>query len=152
MSDSVAKEKICVMGIGNSLRSDDGAGALVCKLLENENIPWLEFIVTQQLDPAMADDLNSFEKVVFVDAAIDTDGVVFRQLEPAADIPSASSHHINAAMLASLAVKIYDSKTNFWLCSIGAHDFEMGENISESTMQNVLEAVTIIAKWAREND
>ena len=62
-------KKICVVGIGNPLRSDDGIGEYVCKKILEKKIPNLSVIVTQQLDMGISEELSEFDSVIFGDAS-----------------------------------------------------------------------------------
>ncbi|MEP7111123.1 MAG: hydrogenase maturation protease, partial [Ferruginibacter sp.] len=100
---SIDNKKFCIVGIGNSIRSDDGAGAYICQQLEEKNLPGVTVIITQQLDIGMTEDFTKFEKVIFVDATLKDESITFRPLTLENNPPGSFSHHINAAMLVSLA-------------------------------------------------
>ena len=145
------KKKIGIIGIGNTLRSDDGAGAYVCSLLEEKNLP-ATAIITQQLDIAMAEEFAKFDIVILVDAAANETAFSFEPLHTTPQQPQSSSHHINAAMLAGLAKQLFATKTQFYLCAIGATNFEMGTTLSEKTKQHATDAAAMLLNWIKTND
>lgn len=145
------KKKIGIIGIGNTLRSDDSAGAYVCRLLKKQQVP-VTIITTQQLDIAMVEDLSKFDTVIFIDAAIDETAFSFQHLHTTPQQPQSSSHHINAAMLASLAKQLFATSTQFYLCAIGATNFEMGTTLSEKTKQHASDAAAMLLNWIKAND
>ena len=141
----------CIVGIGNTLRSDDSAGAYVCRLLKKQQVP-VTIITTQQLDIAMVEDLSKFDTVVFIDAAVDETAFSFQPLHTTPQQPQSSSHHINAAMLASLAKQLFATSTQFYLCAIGATNFEIGTTLSEKTKQHANDAAAMLLNWIKTND
>jgi hydrogenase maturation protease len=141
----------CIVGIGNTLRSDDSVGAYVCRLLKKQQVA-ATIITTQQLDIAMVEDLSKFKAVIFIDAAVNEEEFSFQLLTQTDQQPQSSSHHINAAMLASLAHQLFTASTTFYLCAIGASNFEMGSTLSEKTKQHAIAAAAMLLKWIKAND
>lgn len=146
------KKRTCIVGIGNPLRSDDGVGAYVCQLMEEKNLPDVTLITTQQLDIGMTEDFTKFDRVIFVDASLKNETISFHPLSLENNQPQSFSHQINAAMLVSLAQQLYSTNTRFYICAIGANNFEMGNRLSEKTMNNALEAVSLLTEWIKSND
>jgi hydrogenase maturation protease len=140
----------CIIGIGNSLRSDDGAGAYICSLLEEKKLP-VTIITTHQLDIGMVEELSKFDRVIFVDAAANETQFSFQLLNTLSQQLQSSSHHINTAMLASLAKQLFAAPTQFYLCAVGASHFEMGSSLSEKTKYNATEAAAMLSKWIQSN-
>jgi hydrogenase maturation protease len=151
-SKSSNTKTTCIVGIGNTLRSDDGAGAYAGHLLEEKKIPGVTVIITQQLDIAMAAELATFDQVIFIDAAIHEEGISFQPLTAANNSPQSFAHHINAAMLVSLAKQLYNTATQFYVCAIRAKNFEMGNELSEKTLQHTQKAAAIISEWIVSKD
>jgi hydrogenase maturation protease len=67
-----------VVGIGNTLRSDDGVGPFVIDLLRAARPGWLELRTTHTLLPEFAVELPGYEAVVFVDADVQAHEVTFQ--------------------------------------------------------------------------
>lgn len=141
----------CIVGIGNPLRTDDGIGAYVCTLLEEKRIPGVHVISTQQLDTSMLEELIGFNRVIFVDAAVNIKSISFDLLSREKHHPASFSHHINAAMLAGLAEQLYAAKTQFYVCAIPAANFTMGKPMSQKAKKNATEAVALIQAWIAGN-
>ncbi len=144
---STNNTKICLVAIGNTLRSDDGVGVYICKLIEEKNLPAVTIVTTQQPDIAMAEDLSTFDRVIFIDASLNDETISFVPLLLENVRPQSSSHHINAAMLASLVQQLFSSNTQFYICAIGASDFKMGNEISDKAKRNAAEAVLLLTEW-----
>ena len=137
---------ICLVAIGNTLRGDDGAAEYVCRRLQEMQLP-VTVIVTHQLDTVLAEKLATFKKVVLVDASVQQDGVNFKALAEDSGQVQSFSHQLNAALIASLARKLYAANTQFYICEIGAVNFEMGSQLSEPATKNAAAAVSILAAW-----
>jgi hypothetical protein len=54
------KKRTCITGIGNTLRSDDGVGTYVSRLIEEKNLEGVTVIIVQQLHIGMTEDLTKF--------------------------------------------------------------------------------------------
>jgi hydrogenase maturation protease len=141
-------KRTCVVGIGNPLRSDDGAGPYICQLLQEKKIQDVHFIVTQQLDMGLAEELSKYDRVIFADASLELETFSFlpMQLEFHAQTQS-FSHQINASILASLTSQLYKRNTQFYICAIGAANFEMGNLVSISARKNAQDAVALLSQW-----
>src|SRR5450755_3522173 len=123
------KKRICIVGIGNPIRSDDGVGAYVCQLMEEKNLDGVKVIATQQLDIGMTGDFTEFDTVIFVDASLKHKTISFQPLSLENDQPQSFSHHINPAMLVNLAQILYAKSTRFYICAVGGNNFEIGNSI-----------------------
>jgi hydrogenase maturation protease len=134
----------CIVGIGNTLRSDDGVGAYVCETLAKQSITGVHIITSLQLDTNMIEELIGFDQVIFVDAAIDTAEVTLQQITKEHTSPQSFSHHINAAMLARLAEQLYEAKTKFYICAVPGFNFELGNTISKQAKKNATKAVAFV--------
>jgi hydrogenase maturation protease len=142
----------CIVGMGNSLRSDDGVAAYLCQQLETQYGYKVTIIITQQLDMGLAEELSTFDTVIFIDASLQEESFSFKELSLENNSSSSSSHQINAAMLAALTRQLLATHTQFYICAIGAYDFEMGNNLSQKTMQNAHGAMEFISAWIRAQD
>ena len=100
----------------------------------------------------MIEDLAKFDIVIFVDASVKDETISFNPLSWENNQPQSFSHHINAGMLAGLAKTLYSTNTRFYFCAIGGNNFEMGNILSEKTMNNASEAVSFLANWIISND
>ncbi len=141
-------KKTCVIGIGNTLRSDDGVGALVCAELEKLKTPGLSVFSSQQLNIDLIEDFKEFDTIIVVDAGTDekSDVSIYPVVEE--QIKGIhSSHHVDAALLYSLSQKLYPSKREFFLCAIRCESFTMGSKLSEMAIANAAQAVKILKEF-----
>ena len=137
------------MGIGNSLRSDDGIAEFVCNQLDAKQFQHLTVMLTQQLDISWADTLKEFDAVVFVDASVYEEGVIFHKLE-GDSLPQSSSHHINAGMLQLFSQQLFNTQTQYYVCGIKGYNFDFGFSISASTMQHAEKAIELLTDWIND--
>ena len=141
----------CIVGIGNNLRGDDAVGKYVAEAIEKNNLPGISIIATQQLDMGLAEDLSKFDTVIFIDASLNEKTFSFAPLELGDHTTQSISHHINADLLVRLTQQLFSTPTRFYMCAIGASNFEMGNGISAATKANADAAITAINNWLAAN-
>lgn len=140
-----------VIGYGNELRSDDGAGVWAATRL-GARFPQSRVIVVQQLSPELADEIAAAAQVVFLDAYAASGADAPLRVErirgdDAADIAEAAStlgHHGDPARLVGLAERLYGRAPDVWVVGIPAFCFAAGETISPATMRMVDQAVALL--------
>jgi hydrogenase maturation protease len=157
--------RVLILGFGNTLRRDDGAGAVAARLLAAD--PRLagedvEVREAYQLLPEMALDLGEVGLVVLVDADMRglPGSIEMRELDPAEAVradadarsePGASSHHVGGGELLALAAELTGHAPRAVAVGIGVADLEVGEGLSpvvESALPRVVEAVVgIVAQY-----
>lgn len=127
---------IAIIGCGNTLRRDDGAGIALAHTLaacwEAAGVPTLLIIETQLL-PEMAATLAAerVEAVIFVDACVGkiVEGIHYEELF--VDLPTASScHHVDPATLLVYTGLLYNHYPRAWVVTVPGDDFAHGEGFS----------------------
>ena len=147
-----------VIGYGNDLRCDDGAGVRVATKLA-EQFPPLRVIVAHQLTPELAGDIAAAEQVVFVDAyAADARDAALRVERisrgspvshisgKAAGAASVLGHRGDPDALIGLANRLFGADPEAWVVGIPAFYFGLGEVLSPETRCRIDEAVALIGK------
>ena len=133
---------ILIIGYGNSLRQDDGAGLLLANTLAHacrtRNLP-AKCITTHQLMPELAPTIAAQEisAVVFVDTRI----VLPSETEPAVQIRTLTAntsspsvgHHLTPETLLLYAQLLYSRQPAAWLVTVPGTAFDHGESLSELT-------------------
>ena len=135
--------KTLVIGIGNPRRGDDGAGPILCRLLKQHHVPGVECLTVHQLAPELAETLISYDQVLFVDAAANSDRVKITPLHTATTAAS-SAHHITPGLILSLAGTLYKKNIPGYLCSIPAFNFSAGATLSAACKKYTVQALTRI--------
>jgi hydrogenase maturation protease len=140
-------DQILVIGYGNALRGDDGAGPAVARSIESLHLPGVRTQALHQLTPELAEDISVARAVIFVDArqAPEARAVEVLPLEPATQ-PEIRAHTSNPGAVLALAKTLYGRCPPTWLITIPAADFELGERFSSVTARAVADAVQKVRK------
>ena len=124
------KNRLLVIGYGNTLRSDDGVGLKVAEAVAALNLPGVHTLICQQLLPEHAEPISQSERVVFVDAAFDPPKEVrLRPLEPneSSQVPG---HAADPRTVLALARNVFGHAPCAWWLTIPASEFRFGEELS----------------------
>lgn len=148
--DGPLKTKCCLIGTGNPLRTDDGAGWYCCDRVREMQIPGLEIMTVQQLQPELIPGLLEYETVIVADASIkDAVPRLFRFIPDG--IPGQpASHHASVALLHALALELYRKDIHFYCCAIPAPETGMGEQLSAPGKALADKAVQLILSFLKE--
>lgn len=138
---------ICIVGVGNTIRGDDGIGNYICNAIEEKQQPGITTMIVQQLDAELVEELLHYDHVLITDASIEGNSVDLHELYPNVIHPLSTSHHLNAAMLAALSEKVYGKKLSLFICAVRGYDFELGDSISEKAKANCEQAISRTLKW-----
>lgn len=133
-----------VLGIGNTLRGDDGVAARVLELLEGAPAgPRLA--ATHGLTPELAWDVASCDEVVFVDADLQASEV---RLEPVGEAPGATTlgHHWSPERVLGLARELgFGGRA--WVCRLPVARCEAGEGLTEVAEASARRAADLLRAW-----
>lgn len=138
---------VLIIGIGNTLRRDDGAGwffaeALTTALEMAGRRVHLE--LHHQLTPELAIEAAELQPVaiLFVDASVAIGEVTFSPLtESVAE--ASTGHSLTPAMLLALMRRLYGVHAPGWLVQTPAADFGHGEGLSELAQRGVQAAALL---------
>lgn len=154
-----------VIGLGNTLRSDDGAGALLarhaarwCRSRTAGDlrpdpagmapaalvVRWL-----QQLTPELAADLSRSDAVLFLDAWHAPRGARPSLMRLAPSAPALQSHRLEPAALLALSEGLYGRAPRAWLLRIPAGCFGHGTALSAALRARLPEAQALLEQWLR---
>ncbi len=124
---------ICIAGIGNILRSDDGIGAYVCKELEKEHLPNASFQYPHQLQTEWLEEFSRYDYVLLIDAIADgTNDIQLYPLKPGRQFTSSASHHLDTGILAGLLSGLFEKSPQIIICAVAGQDFSFGETLSRA--------------------
>lgn len=136
--------KAVVIGYGNTLRQDDGAGPRVAERIAELGIAGVTSLSVHQLTPELAAPLADAEVAVFVDASVNpsrTRTALSEVLPPTRG--DAANHAAAPGDLLSLAQLAYGRSPRAWLIEIPARRLGFGEDLSEEALAGVEEALQI---------
>lgn len=155
-------KKLLILGYGNPDREDDGVAwhilrAITLKLglpapdsYENEfpEYEWIDFAFHLQLTPEMAEDINEYPYVVFVDAHTGNIPEPVRLIEVESEFQNSPfTHHLTPQSLMSMCETLYKKKPDAALVSVLGYRFLFTRQLSEETAQLVPQAVELIWNW-----
>ena len=131
-----------VIGYGNTLRSDDGAGPRVAMAVASKELPGLTAVAVHQLTPELAEPLAAAELAIFVDArsAERDQAVEVRPLEPE-DSGRSTGHTSDPRMLLALTRAIYGRSPRSWLVTVPGVELSLGEGLSATAERGVEDAL-----------
>ena len=146
-------KRTAVIGVGNTLCSDDGVGIFICTELEKTNIQGLSVFTTHQLHIELVEELKEFDTIIIVDAGIKPNNEVsFYPITEQNSNSIHSSHNIDATLLFSLLQNLYPSDRSFFVCEIQVQNFELGEGLSSLALMNARKAVQLISDFILKRD
>jgi hydrogenase maturation protease len=138
-----------VIGYGNDLRSDDGAGRVVADRVERLDLPGVAVRSVSQLVPELALEIAEADAVIFVDASIDAVETTAVPVSPTPAIPSATTHYADPATLLAMSANIGPVPAEAYLVSIPVTNLDLGFDLSPTTEQGVELAVDLVVNLIR---
>ncbi len=144
--------RVLLIGIGNDLRGDDGAGPRVARALEGR-LPW-DVRVAHGLAPELADDLVACDVALFVDA--DADPTLLhptwrRHPDPIAATAAGRpvlGHALDVPGLLRLCAGLHGRVPQAATLSLPARDFGLREALSPVAEEGVAIAVATLLALA----
>jgi hydrogenase maturation protease len=145
---SLSQQRVALVGIGNQLRGDDGAGPEVLNELMRLAGERVTFKQVQQLDIGLAEWLGNFDIVLFIDASLRISGIEITELTDrfphAKQLPS---HELDPGLLAQLCQTLFNDNTRFFLIEIGAQQFDINQSLSQAVQQKVHYVSNTLLHW-----
>lgn len=139
--------KYLIIGYGNTLRRDDGAGQKVAEQVNDWQLDNVRSLALHQLTPEVAAAIAEAETVIFVDAISPTEQPITQiqliQLQ-AEETASHWAHFQDPRSLLLLTQKVYGTVPPSWWILIPAINFEFGEQLSTITEQGIVAALAQI--------
>ncbi|MDX2034683.1 MAG: hydrogenase maturation protease [Blastocatellia bacterium] len=131
-----------IIGYGNELRGDDGAGLAAARLLAESLGEEVEVVSCRQLTPELSEAASRAELLLFLDAAAEAPGEVRVREIPAEATGAAPAftHHLTPGQLLHLAQSLYGRAPRAFLITIGGESFDLADELSP-TAQTALPAV-----------
>jgi hydrogenase maturation protease len=125
---------VLVIGYGNPLRGDDGAGWRAAELLEDDpRAAGARVLARHQLTPELAEDVGRAGLLVLVDASTEpgpAGSVSSRPLPGTPASQSVFSHHVDPVRLLQLAEALFGHAPAAVQVSVRAADLEVGTDLS----------------------
>jgi hydrogenase maturation protease len=138
---------VLVVGIGNDLRGDDGAGRAVTEAIQRLDPPGVRVQWTHQLVPELAEQLASVDRVIFVDAALDpAPAPRVRLSRRAAGAPAIGGHHGTPEALLGLVRLAGLPAPEAFVVTVPAYDLTLTTRLSPATLTAVDTAVALVLR------
>lgn len=141
---------LLVIGYGNDLRRDDGAGRQVAEAVEELALPGVVVRSVAQLTPELALDIAGATGVVFVDADVDATAVTAEAVTPSSTQPGVMTHHGDPVRLLALVATVGRVPDRAVAISIPARDLGLGTNMSPEARAGVARAIELITTLATQ--
>ena len=128
-----------VIGYGNALRGDDGAGYIAAELLrEGIQDPNVEVLSLQQLTPELMEPLSQASRVIFIDASVAGKAGTFNRI-PLRPSPACSrfTHQVTPETLLAGAQALYGRTPEATLYTIPGRNFDVGQELTPSVRRAV---------------
>jgi hydrogenase maturation protease len=142
-----------VIGYGNTLRRDDGAGPRVAESIAALGLPEVQALACALLTPELAEPVARAGAVVFVDGSVEAPRQVqLRRLEPA-DSSRILAHAADPRTLLALARDVFGHVPRAWWLTIPIEDLGIGEDLSllaRHGMEIAVQEILAQVKAARE--
>jgi len=150
---------VLVIGYGNPLRSDDGAGWRAAELLAADpRAAGTDVLVCHQLTPELAEDVSRASLVVLVDASTDRTAVGAVCARPLLCFPRSApvfSHHLEPTGLLQLAAALFGRVPLVMMVTVGAVNVDPGGALSASVtdaLPRVVDAVIDVIQDFRQSN
>ncbi|MBI1278120.1 MAG: hydrogenase maturation protease [Anaerolineaceae bacterium] len=133
-----------IIGYGNTLRGDDGAGQYVAQALMQESLE-VEIITCHQLTPELVFPIAQADYVIYIDACLGLipGNINVEHIEPEADA-GAFTHDVTPMSLLAAAHNLYGHQPQAYLITIMGVDFDYGEVLSPQVESAVASVVNLI--------
>ncbi len=129
---------LLVLAVGNPSRGDDAIGPELAARLEGAALPGVEVITEFQLQVENALDLAGRDRVIFVDAGLDTPSPFeLRRIEAAPEFLHTSHALSPEAVLATFARVEDGDAPECWVLCVRGESFELGEPLSGAAVARI---------------
>jgi hydrogenase maturation protease len=139
-------KRVLVIGIGNTLRTDDGAGVVAAQKI-GERCPDVDVMCVQELLPEDAEEIARHDAVVFLDASVATDRVRTMPVgDPRSNVPM--THFMTPGTVLDLAKLVYQaSPAQAVMIELPVKNVELGEVLTPEAEQAVAESIVLFEEF-----
>jgi len=135
---------VLVIGYGNTLRGDDGAGVIVAGRAR-DLVEGVDVVTAHQLNPEHAEAVAEHPCVVFVDASVRRQSLGVSRVSPHEHAQGGSTHVLSPDEILTLAREVYHHVPDrALLLEIPALSMEFGDGLTPAASAGVEEALQYI--------
>lgn len=135
-----------VIGYGNDLRSDDGAGRVVADRIEAMGLRGVQVRSVHQLTPELALDIAGANTVVFVDASVEVAMTTMAPVVADPSPPTALNHHNTPGSLLAMTGAVGRVPERAFAISIPVTELGLGTELTPMTEIAVDQAISLITE------
>jgi len=133
-----------VIGYGNTLRGDDGAGVRAAEHVAVRH-PEVRCVCLHQLVPELAEQIADCETVFFIDAQENISQSSARLITPGQEADQPRTHFLSPESLLTLSLQLYRHiPFKAYVIGIPASQFEFSEELSAETNRAMQECVEMV--------
>lgn len=151
----MARRQALLIGIGNRLRSDDGAGIRVAEALEAQ-ATGMQVLVCDQLTPELAHPISQARAVLFIDAQMSDASEATAQAPSTAHLQpleasthgDPTGHALTPPRLLALSAALYGPCPPAWQLLIPGEHWQVGDQLSARTATACRNAVPVVLAWS----
>lgn len=141
---------VLVLGYGNTLRGDDGAGRFAAEALRSASNGDVDVRAVHQLGPELTLDIAAAPAVFFVDASVaGAPGQIAMREVGRASPTVGLTHHVTPAAVMDLAEELYGARPPAWEVAISGASFGLGEGLSPAVAARLPVLVALVGRLAR---
>jgi hydrogenase maturation protease len=142
---------VLVLGYGNTLRGDDGAGPKLVGEVEALGLVGVRTLACDLLTPELAEPVSRAATVVFVDAAVDTPRKVRLRPLRAARSSQVMAHACDPGTILALARDVFGAEPRALWLTIPARSLDLSDQLSPSARRGCSVALERLRKLLSEN-
>jgi hydrogenase maturation protease len=150
-ADEVRTSHVLVIGFGNTLRTDDGAGptavAQLAMILPHTQP--CQCLVVQQLTPELAEPVSRADRVIFVDATIHVPPgeITVQTTYGKAPDTAGLGHHMTPELVLAMSLALYGRAPQAWTIGIGVDSMDVGEYLTPQVACAADRVAQHLAHW-----
>lgn len=145
----VSEAPILIIGIGNPLRGDDGAGHFLADKLARIALPFVAVEWVHQPDITLVEQFQGRKAVLFMDADLQATQMQVQSITEPESGGMLHAHQISCATLAMLSRQLGNETTRFYKLGIPVISFEAGAAITPQTREFCETAEKLIVDWVQ---
>jgi len=144
--------RVLIVGYGNPLRSDDGAGLCAAgELAHLLSSPNVEILRRHQLTPEVAESVSRSDAVIFIDAAESGEpGQVRCQPVEIASKSAGKSHQFSPGVVLALARQLYGAVPLAFCVTVTAESFAYRETLSAPVARALPRVVALVESMVEQ--
>jgi hydrogenase maturation protease len=157
MEEKKARRDLLVIGIGNSLREDDGVGLELIRRLRDTFGSGLNCLEVYEMDIVLAETVANYKELLVIDARVADDAEPFKVLlleAKEAAIPEGGfiSHVFDWGMILALARDCFGADIEAKLLGVSASHFGMSESLTPRCAENAEHAYRFLVDYCSEDE